>query len=73
MRGALIAGFAGALFSITGLVLVLVLLDTPLNLFVAIPSAIVMAAVVALWAFQPKKQEAAFRVTEVVELEKKEK
>lgn len=74
MRLSVVAAFAGAAFCIAGIVVSLVLLDVPLNLFVAIPSAIVGGIYVFLVIFKPKKEtQQGFRVTEVVEWEKEKK
>lgn len=71
MEGKIIAALAGVVFCVTGIVVSLVLLDIPLNLFIAIPSAVAGGFFVFLLIVKPKEKP-SFRVTEVVEWEKKD-
>ncbi|MGB1697326.1 MAG: hypothetical protein ACPHK8_02890, partial [Thermoplasmatota archaeon] len=65
MRVSVVAAFAGAAFCVAGIVVSLVLLDIPLNLFIAIPSAIIGGLYVFFTLFKPKQEKQGFRVTEV--------
>jgi hypothetical protein len=71
MEGKVIAALAGTAFCVAGIVVSLVLLEIPLNLFIAIPSAIAGGFFIFLIIVRPKDQQ-SFRVVEMVELEKEE-